>query len=117
MMTKIRAIAALIRDRAKMVADIARLVAAWTVQTADAVEAIKGVLDGNISSQQGTTGGAKSAPVASGSEGRESPSADAGGARPRKTGTGGERLPSCNEGSESPPPSTENAKEKEEGIL
>ena len=116
-MTKIRAIAALIRDRAKMVADIARLVAAWTVQTADAVEAIKGVLDGHITPQQGTKSRTQSPPIESRSEGGESPSTDAGGARPGKTSAGGARLSPRNEGSESPPPSTENAKEKEEGIL
>ena len=117
MMTKIRAIAALIRDRAKMVADIARLVAAWTVQTADAVEAIKGVLDGHITSQQGTTSRAQGAPVEGGSQGGESPSKNAGSSRPRETGASREGLSPRNEGSESAPSSVEDAQEKEERIL
>ena len=117
MMTKIRAIAALIRDRAKMVADIARLVAAWTVHTADAIEAIKGVIDGNISSQQGTTSRAQSPPIESRSEGGESPSTDAGGARPGKTSAGGARLSLGHERGQSTPSSVEDAEEKEKGIL
>ena len=117
MMTKIRAIAALVRDRAKMVADIARLIAAWTVQTADAVEAIKGVLDGHITPQQGTTSRTQSPPVASGSEGRESQGADAGSPGPRETGAGRTGLSSGDERSKSTSQSIEDAQEKKEGIL
>jgi hypothetical protein len=110
MLRRVRAIALVIREKARYFADVARIFANWCVVTADSIEQVQGLLHGDVSSQPSSSSGEESAPAPRGSESGEGTGEDVDVTRPGPTGDGGKGLPPRDARGERTPSSDETPK-------